>query len=60
MTEVEIVGWHHNSMNMSVSKVQEMVKDREAWHPAVLGVTNSDTSERLNNNNERWDVVGGT
>ena len=60
MTEVEIVGWHHNSMNMSVSKVQEMVKDREAWHPAVLGVTNSDTSERLSNNNERWDVVGGT
>ena len=30
-----------NSMNMSVSKLQEIVKDREAWHAAVQGVTKS-------------------
>ena len=31
------------SMNMSLSKLQEMVKDREAWHAAVHGVTKSQT-----------------
>ena len=30
-----------NSMAMSLSKLREMVKDREAWHPAVHGVTKS-------------------
>ena len=38
-----------DSMNMSLSKLQEMVKDREAWHVAVLGVTESDMTEWLNN-----------
>ena len=32
-----------NSMNMNLSKLWEMVKDREAWHGAVHGVTKSRT-----------------
>ena len=31
------------SMVMSLSKLRERVKDREVWHPAVYGVTNSQT-----------------
>ena len=39
-----------NSMHMSLSKLQEMVKYREAWHSVVHGVTNNwNTIEQLNN-----------
>ena len=45
-----------DSMNMNLSKLPEMVRDREAWRDVVHGVTGhkeSDMTGQLNNNNSK-------
>ena len=43
-----------NSMDMSLSKFQGIVKDREAWRVVVHRVTKSQTQLNNNNNNEQF------
>ena len=43
-----------NSIDVSLSKLREIVKDREAWHDAVHGgLEESDTTWQLNSNNKK-------
>ena len=46
-TEDEMIGWVTDSMDMGLSKLQEMVKDKETWHaPGHGGHKESDTTEQ--------------
>ena len=51
MSENEMVGWHPDSMDMSLSKLLGMMKDREVLHAAVHGFSELDRTGQLNRNN---------
>ena len=41
MTGDEMVGWHHDLMDMGLGRLRELVMDREAWHAAIHEVAKS-------------------
>ena len=38
-----MAGWHHYSMDVSLSELRELVMGREAWHAGIHGITTSQT-----------------
>ena len=44
-----------NPMGMNLSKLQKLLINREAWHAAVHGVAESDTTEPMNNDDARFE-----
>ena len=56
MTEDEMAGWHHWFDGMSLSKLRELVMDREAWSAVIHGVAESDMTEQLKwtELNDQW------
>ena len=54
-TEDEMAGWHlSDSMDMNLGELQELVTDRKAWHAAIHGIAESDTTEWLNWTELNW------
>ena len=43
MTEDELVGWHTDLVDMSLSELRELVMDSEAWRAAIHRVAESQT-----------------
>ena len=60
MTEDEtVVGWHHQLHGLSLSKLQELVMDKEAWRAIVHGVANESCVHTVNMLSPHWDCLTG-